>query len=64
MEAFRKVLKVQVKRGIVVKLSSPKALRKRLGIKRLKKKIPASELEKAAIASLREHEKHRIVLYS
>ena len=45
----------------MVKSSSVEALRKMLGIKRLKKKIPISEFEKAAIASLREQEKHRLL---
>ena len=37
------------------------SLRKRLGIKKLKKKIPVSEFEKAVIIGLREHEKHRLI---
>jgi hypothetical protein len=35
-------------------------LRKRLGIKKLKKKIPISDAEKAAILQLREHDKRRV----
>jgi hypothetical protein len=35
-------------------------LRKRLGIKKLKKKIPISDVEKAAILQLREHDKRRV----
>ncbi len=45
----------------MVKSSSVEALRKMLGIKRLKKRISVSEFEKAAIASLREQEKHRLL---
>ncbi len=35
-------------------------LRRVLGIKKLKKKIPVSEAEKAAIRQLREHDKRRV----
>ncbi|MHB8566226.1 MAG: hypothetical protein ACYC7D_03580 [Nitrososphaerales archaeon] len=35
-------------------------LRRHLGIKRLKKRIPVSEYEKAAIRNLREEEKRRV----
>jgi hypothetical protein len=35
-------------------------LRKKLGIKRLKKKIIVSKFEKASVASLRKKEKHRV----
>jgi hypothetical protein len=37
-----------------------KVLRKRLGIKKLRKVIPISEFEKAVIIGLREKERHRI----
>lgn len=36
-------------------------IRKRLGIKKLKDKIPMSDFEKAVILGLRESERHRIV---
>ncbi len=43
----------------MVKFASPDALRKRLGIKRLKKKILVPNSEKAAVAGIRGREKHR-----
>ena len=42
-------------------LENVKTIRKRLGIKKLRKKIPISEFEKAFIIGLREKEKHRII---
>ena len=44
----------------MVKEMSISALRKLMGIKKLKNKIPMSEFEKAVIIGLREHEKRRI----
>ena len=44
----------------MVKEISISALRKLMGIKKLKNKIPMSEFEKAVIIGLREHEKRRI----
>jgi hypothetical protein len=38
-----------------------KVLRKRLGIKKLRKIIPISEFEKAVILGLRDEERHRPV---
>ena len=35
-------------------------LRKRLGIKKLKRKIPLSDSEKAEIKQLREHDRRRV----
>ena len=46
---------------MVVKEIKVSALRKLLGIKKLRKKIPISESEKGMILGLREREKHRIV---
>jgi hypothetical protein len=44
----------------MVKEVSVAKLRKRLGIKKLKKKIPISDAEKAVILKLREHDKRRV----
>lgn len=41
-------------------LEDVKVLRKKLGIRKLRGRIPISEFEKAAIIGLRKNEKHRI----
>ena len=40
-------------------VESAKSIRKRLGIRKLRNKIPVSEFEKAVIVSLREKERTR-----
>jgi hypothetical protein len=44
----------------MVKAVTASALRKKFGIKKLKAKIAISDFEKAAIASLRKRDKHRV----
>lgn len=43
------------------KQSELSLLRKRLGIKKLKDKIPVTEFEKAAVANLRIKERQRLI---
>jgi len=45
---------------LMVKEVDVAELRKRLGIKKLKKKIPISDAEKEEILQLREHDKRRV----
>ncbi|GEM_PF-1055929 len=47
--------------GIMVKEISIEELRKHLGIKKLRDRIPVSDFEKAALKRIREDEKERVL---